>query len=82
MNARVSSHPATPLRGQGISERDRQLLLGSAAYAMHGLFFLLLVVGALIRFGPVFDVLGGVVAVLALSSLKQAWTGFRAYLGR
>jgi len=87
----VAIHPAESHAGCGAAvptssqrqqdrELDRQLLVGSVAYAIHGLVFLLLVIGALIEFGPVFDVLGAVVAVIALSSLQHAWTGFRACL--
>ncbi|HUZ71767.1 MAG TPA: hypothetical protein VMU87_02170 [Stellaceae bacterium] len=59
--------------------RDRQPLIGSIAYAVHGLFFLLLVAAALYWFGSVFGVLGAIVAVIALASLKQAWTGLQNY---
>lgn len=87
----MAIHPAKSHAGSGEAvptasrrrrdrELDRDLLVGSVAYALHGLFFLLLVVGALIEFGAVFDVLGAVVAVIALSSLQHAWTGFRAWL--
>ncbi len=70
------SDPA-PTATSGEAAACRPALLGPLAYALHGLFFLALAAAALAWFGPVFDVVSGIVAVLALASLRQAWIGLR-----
>jgi hypothetical protein len=59
---------------------DRQALLGAIGAAVHGVFFLAVAGLALLRFGAIFDVVSGIIAALALMSLRQAWSGLRTYL--
>jgi hypothetical protein len=59
---------------------DREALLGAIGDAVHGVFFLAVAALALLRFGAVFDVVSGIIAGLALMSLRQAWIGLREHL--
>jgi hypothetical protein len=47
--------------------------------AVHGVVFLALTAAALLYFGQVFDVVAAVVAILAVMSLREAWTGLQRY---
>lgn len=49
--------------------------------AVHGIVFLGLAAAALLYFGQVFDVVAAIVAVLAVMSLREAWTGWRSRTG-
>jgi hypothetical protein len=61
---------------------DRRVLAGTIGYALHGFLFLILAALAVLRFGSIFDFLSVLVALFAVSSLKQAWNGLRDYLRR
>jgi hypothetical protein len=61
---------------------DRHVLAGTIGYALHGFLFLILAALAVLHFGSIFDFLSVLVAVFALSSLKQVWNGLRDYLRR
>jgi hypothetical protein len=52
--------------------------LGSVAYAVHGIAFLLLAAAGLIHFGKVFWVASAAIAAFSVMSLREAWVGLRS----
>jgi hypothetical protein len=77
-----SSPPADAMQRRPARAGDRHVLAGAIGYALHGCLFLIFAALAVLHFGSIFDFLSVLVALFALSSLKQAWNGLRDYLRR
>jgi hypothetical protein len=81
MNSAHSDRHMPLRRRRGAAGRagagERRALVGILGNALHGVFFLVLGVLALVHFGSIFDLLSGVAFVIAAVSLRQAWMGLR-----
>jgi hypothetical protein len=80
MDSGPHSDPAPAAPPEETRAGEREALLGAIGDAIHGVFFLAVAALALWRFGAVFDVVSGIIAALALMSLRQAWIGLRQHL--
>ncbi len=76
---RDAAPAAQPADAQAGGEAERGLLRAAIGWAAHGVFFMLLVGAALIRFGQVFDIFAAIVAIICAASFRTAWLRLREH---